>query len=93
MIRRISLLFVLFIMLAVAVPHPNAAAGEEGRTGAAVMPEAELTTAPVEIDGQMLFRVRGASSYPAEQRAAAIGSESRRSPLTTPFKQRRLARR
>ena len=36
------------------------------------MPEAELTTAPVEIDGEVLFRVRGASSYPAEQRAAAI---------------------
>jgi small-conductance mechanosensitive channel len=34
--------------------------------------EAELATAPVELDGTVLFRVRGVSSYPAEQRARAI---------------------
>ncbi len=31
-----------------------------------------LETAPVEIDGQLLFKVRGVSSFPAEQRAEAI---------------------
>jgi small-conductance mechanosensitive channel len=35
-------------------------------------PEAEIETAPVELDGQVLFRVRGASSMPAERRAAGI---------------------
>ncbi|MDF3052114.1 MAG: MscS Mechanosensitive ion channel [Geminicoccaceae bacterium] len=33
---------------------------------------AELPTAPVVVDGVTLFRVRGISAYPAEQRAAAI---------------------
>jgi small-conductance mechanosensitive channel len=32
----------------------------------------EVATAPVDIDGATLFRVRGASSYPAETRAAII---------------------
>jgi small-conductance mechanosensitive channel len=31
-----------------------------------------LVTAPIEIDGRTLFRVRGVSSLPAEQRAAGI---------------------
>ena len=34
--------------------------------------EAELPSAPVEIDGNVLFRVRGVSAFPAEKRAAAI---------------------
>jgi small-conductance mechanosensitive channel len=36
--------------------------------------EAELPSAPVVIDGQALFRVRGSSAFPAERRAAAIAS-------------------
>ena len=35
-------------------------------------PEAEIVTAPVSIDGTVLFRVRGASSLPAEERAGRI---------------------
>ena len=58
MIRSFSFLTALFIMLAVAVPHPYAA-GEEVRTEAGAVSEAALETAPVEIDGQALFRVRG----------------------------------
>jgi small-conductance mechanosensitive channel len=34
--------------------------------------EAEISTAPVELDGATLFRVRGVSSYPAEVRARLI---------------------
>ena len=34
--------------------------------------EAEIATAPVELDGSVLFRVRGISSYPAEERARRI---------------------
>jgi small-conductance mechanosensitive channel len=37
-----------------------------------VEPAIERPTAPVEVDGVPLFRVRGISVYPAEQRAAAI---------------------
>ena len=34
----------------------------------------ELPTAPVTVDGVVLFRVRGISSYPAERRAAEIAN-------------------
>jgi len=34
--------------------------------------DVDVVTAPVELDGSVLFRVRGASSYPAEARARAI---------------------
>src|SRR5215218_5656782 len=37
-------------------------------------PEAAIDTAPVEVDGQVLFRVRGVSSLAADARAAAIGT-------------------
>jgi len=77
--RSLTIAFALIIALALAVPQVGAAPGsvpskpEEGRpTNSAVLPEAALETAPVEIDGQLLFRVRGASSYPAQERAAAI---------------------
>jgi small-conductance mechanosensitive channel len=36
--------------------------------------EAEVPTAPVELDGTVLFRVRGVSAYPAEARAQAVQS-------------------
>jgi small-conductance mechanosensitive channel len=39
--------------------------------------EAEARLAPVELDGRTLFKVRGASSLPAEQRAAAIAARIR----------------
>lgn len=69
--HRIFIFSAVFML--VALMSPDVLGGEEvSRTGAVATPEAELTTAPVEIDGQVLFRVRGASSYPAEQRAAAI---------------------
>ncbi len=39
---------------------------------AGAAPEAEIPMAPVVLDGRTLFRVRGTSSFPAEERAAAI---------------------
>jgi small-conductance mechanosensitive channel len=36
--------------------------------------EAELPSAPVVVDGEVLFRVRGTSAFPADRRAAAIAS-------------------
>jgi len=38
-------------------------------------PELGIATAPVELDGHVLFRVRGASAYPAERRAALIARQ------------------
>ncbi len=71
MIRTILVLPLIFFVLAISVISANAA-GEMGSTGISAVSENELVTAPVEIDGQVLFRVRGASSFPADQRAAAI---------------------
>lgn len=53
-----------------------------------VIPEA-VVTAPVEVDGVVLFRLRGATSYPAQQRAAAWASriqEAARDPKVDPEK-------
>ncbi|SEM10911.1 Mechanosensitive ion channel [Syntrophus gentianae] len=71
MIRTILVLPLIFYVLAISAISANAA-GEMSGTGISAASEAELVTAPVEIDGQVLFRVRGASSFPADQRAAAI---------------------
>jgi small-conductance mechanosensitive channel len=49
----------------------EARAAEERPTKTAEL-EAELPTAPVVIDGNVLFRVRGTSAFPADRRAAAI---------------------
>src|SRR5215831_16196875 len=58
---------------------PHAAAQQrQGPTSPEVVAELDLLTrtaaptAPVTLDGDALFQVRGISSYPAEQRAAAI---------------------
>ncbi|HTP66581.1 MAG TPA: mechanosensitive ion channel family protein [Geobacteraceae bacterium] len=66
-----SIVLIAFLILLTAPAHLHAA-GEGARQESTSIPEVALETAPVEIDGQTLFRVRGASSYPAEQRAEAI---------------------
>ena len=54
--------------LAQAPPAPASS------SGTAAGPEADLAlaTAPVLLDGEALFRVRGTSTYPAEERARRI---------------------
>ncbi len=71
MIRNIFALPLLFFFFVISALPASAAVDGSGM-GAVATSEAELVTAPVEIDGHVLFRVRGASSFPAEQRAAAI---------------------
>jgi small-conductance mechanosensitive channel len=68
MTLKIPVLAVLFMMLAA----PLQAASEDVRAETPPLLESVLETAPVEIDGELLFTVRGVSSFPAEQRAAAI---------------------
>ncbi len=71
MLRTIFILTALLILLATTVQAVHAAVDGSG-AGVAATSETEFSTAPVEIDGQVLFRVRGASSFPAEQRAVMI---------------------
>ncbi len=56
-------------VLALLLPLACAAAGNEGSPSGA---DPAIATAPVMVDGRLLFRVRGVSAYPSERRAAAI---------------------
>jgi small-conductance mechanosensitive channel len=60
-------------MLLVALVFPGQA--DARQPGAAA--DASIETAPVELDGVVLFRVRGVSSYPADTRARAIRNHLR----------------
>ncbi|MGE8675684.1 MAG: mechanosensitive ion channel family protein, partial [Achromobacter kerstersii] len=58
-------------MLLLILTPALCAAADDARSEAASL-ELALETAPVEIDGQVLFKVRGLSSFPAGKRAEAI---------------------
>ncbi len=64
--------FILAALLLLIMTTPLRAATEDGRPEASSSLELTLETAPVEIDGQVLFKVRGLSSFPAEKRAETI---------------------
>ena len=64
------------LTIALAMSTGRAHAAEESQTREADS-EAELPSAPVVIDGGVLFRVRGTSVFPADKRAAAIASRIR----------------
>jgi len=61
------------LTLDVAMGAAQVWADEQSQTRGADS-EAELPSAPVVIDGSVLFRVRGTSAFPADKRAAAIAS-------------------
>lgn len=69
-------LTIVWLLVALAVTTlPTMAATERAGESPATELEAEMVTmAPVELDGKVLFRVRGVSAFPAEQRAARIQS-------------------
>ena len=62
-----ALLLVALPVTLVLGPSPRASAQDR-------QPDLEIETAPVEVDGQVLFRVRGASSMPADARAARVSN-------------------
>ena len=64
--------FILAALLLLSMTAPLRAATDDVRPDASSSQELTLETAPVEIDGQVLFKVRGLSSFPAEKRAEAI---------------------
>ena len=66
MSRRVGIVL-LSVVCALAAGLPLQAQ-DAGRAAA----ENEIATAPVEIDGTVLFRLRGGSSYPAQDRARAV---------------------
>lgn len=66
-------LFAFFLVLSVLL-MPGAFAGEPAADLLAAEATADHRRAPVTLDGETLFHVRGVTAYPAEQRAAAIGA-------------------
>src|SRR5688572_25722014 len=63
---RAHLLARVLVFALILVPGPARA------QDAPAAPEADVITAPVEIDGEVLFRIRGVSSLPATERAQRI---------------------
>ena len=66
-VRRLVVLAALLSAVTMSGPRLHAQAA-----AAAPASDPDVMTAPVEVDGDVLFRVRGLSSFPAEVRAAAI---------------------
>src|SRR4051812_14814070 len=62
----------LIVWLATCGPLAYAQENNAAPPEVDVAAETEVATAPVEIDGELLFRVRGVTSFPAKERAAAI---------------------
>lgn len=69
----VSALALGWLSLEVTLNTARARAADESQTRSADS-ESELPSAPVVIDGTVLFRVRGTSVFPADKRAAAIAS-------------------
>jgi len=70
---------ILLLLIAVAgLTRPGAAlAQSESKDASFIASEREAVTAPVMIDGRVLFRVRGVTAFPADQRVATIASRIR----------------
>jgi small-conductance mechanosensitive channel len=67
--NRLAATLVVGLALVSAVPAARAQGANAPAPGAL---EGDVSTAPVEVDGKVLFRVRGVRAYPAESRAARI---------------------
>ena len=81
--RRFSLASLLpaatrrIVALLLAVTGAILTAEAAAQDSAEAILESEIATAPVQFEGETLFRVRGASSLPAQTRARRIGEEIR----------------
>jgi small-conductance mechanosensitive channel len=62
----------LWLVCLSAAATCSTAAESGGNPSVDLHPDAEIETAAVAVDGRVLFRVRGVSSFPAQARAAAI---------------------
>jgi small-conductance mechanosensitive channel len=67
--------YLLLSVVLFSLAWPALSAAQGAASGAE--PEAAIDTAPVVIDGRTLFRVRGVSAFPAEQRASQIRARIR----------------
>lgn len=77
--RNLAILLVLAAVACVARPGAALAQSEgaEGKDASLIASEREALTAPVVVDGRVLFRVRGVTAFPASDRAATIAQRVR----------------
>jgi len=75
-VRALKLFLVVVAVASVARPN-NAQARPGSDNASVIVAEKGIATAPVSIDGRVLFRVRGVTAFPAAERAAAIASRIR----------------
>ena len=76
----VAKIFQILLMIAAVAGMTCSAAAlaqSEGSDDSFIAAERETVTAPVMIDGRVLFRVRGATAFPADQRAAMIAGRIR----------------
>ncbi len=79
--EKVILLILRMLLMSVCLTAAAtcSTAAESGKNQSVDLhPDAEIETAPVEVDGRVLFRVRGESSFPAQARAAAIAERIER---------------
>lgn len=69
---------ILLVLLMLAAGSRIASAQNRDNPTDDLHPDAEVSTAPVVVDGRVLFRVRGVTSFPATARAAAIAGRIER---------------
>ena len=74
-------LAILLLLAVGSVARPGAALaqteGSGGKDASLIASEREAVTAPVVVDGRVLFRVRGVTAFPAADRAATIAQRVR----------------
>src|SRR5258708_22496888 len=71
--RTLGILLLLIAIAGVA-RSGTAIAQSEGKDASLIASEREMVTAPVVVDGRVLFRVLGVTAFPADQRPATIAS-------------------
>jgi small-conductance mechanosensitive channel len=69
---RCKLVGLILLLTVATIAAPPVTLAQSTGEEAVVTTEMGSSTAPITLDGKVLFRVRGVSAYPAEQRARAI---------------------
>ena len=76
-VARSSAILLTLSIVAVVICSGAALAQSEGKDASLIASEREVVTAPVVIDGRVLFKVRGVTAFPAAERAATIAQRIR----------------
>ena len=82
-LNRVARIFAILLLLAPVAGLVRSTAalaqseGAEAKDASLIASERQVVTAPVVIDGRVLFRLRGVTAFPAAERAATIAQRIR----------------